>query len=129
MSRCQICGRRIGLTQSGLIRMHHVRGRVCDGSHNMPIEQSCEYLEYAILCAKEDYRAAADLIKDHHDRRLNHPIPFAVTRMAGDAYLRQRRLERRLARIRSWPARFERQMANQGWGDPPPAYLRVQQPS
>jgi len=126
VTRCQVCGRRIGLTQAGAIRHHHVRAVTCPGVGFPPIEQDDARLE---ALARETRAREVELtgqLRALYDARANFIDP-ALTRAICEALSAARRLEQRLARHRAWPERFNRQMERQGWGDPPPEYLRARQ--
>ena len=56
------------------------------------------------------------------DRRTNWIDPALVAQDAA-LWLKADKLDRRLKRHRSWPARFEKEMATRGYGTPPPDYL------
>ncbi len=71
MSRCQICGRRVGLSKAGLVPHHHVAGDACPGKGFAPIEQSHARLaELAAAAAIAQNRWAAELL-GLYDRRAN----------------------------------------------------------
>lgn len=123
MTRCQICGRRVRLKAGEVIAHHHVRGRACPGIGHPPIERD----DAALTQRAADQAELADELgrelADLYARRANF-IPPDLSARYGEALTEARRLHRRLRRHRLWPERFRRQMETQGWGDPPPAYLR-----
>jgi hypothetical protein len=123
MTRCQICGRRRNLRRDGTIAHHHVRGQPCLGVGFLPIEQDDARLEAVAREAEARDRALTRELAALYERRANYIDP-ALIDACGRAVALSLRLERRLARHRAWPARFARQMERQGWGDPPPDYLR-----
>lgn len=122
MTRCQVCGRRLGLSKAGAIPHHNVKGKPCPGKGHPPIEQD----DAALAAAVPEARAAADALWREYrgliDRRANYIPPHLLPDyLAASAWAG--RLERRLKRHREWPARFEREMARDGMGMPPPDYL------
>ena len=101
---------------------HHVRGDLCPGSGFPPLEREDARLEaLSIDSAALARKLGAELIA-LYDARANF-IPPALVQRYGDATALASRLRRRLDRHRAWPKRFANQIARQGWGDPPPAYL------
>lgn len=122
--RCQLCGRRKGLNREGRIVMHHVRGDRCAGTHKLPIEQDHSALESEIAALRARARAKRAFVRDLLAHRINFIDPVHE-RQAQAADDRADTLARRLRRHLTWPARFARQMERQGYGDPPPTYLRA----
>lgn len=123
MTRCQVCGRRQGLKADGTIRFHNVRTAPCPGVGYVPIEQDDARLrEYAAEVEKASSDANSELAA-LFERRANYIDPDLLRR-AGDAVSESLRLNRRIARLDAWPARFERDMERLGYGSPPPDYLR-----
>lgn len=120
--RCQICGRRKGLKRDGGIVMHHVQGDRCPGTGHPPLEHGHQALQGEIDRLKAQARAKRAFVRDLLARRVNYIDPAHET-IAWDCEQRAASLSRRLKRHLDWPARFERQMATQGHGQPPPAYL------
>ncbi|PTR07904.1 MULTISPECIES: hypothetical protein [unclassified Novosphingobium] len=119
---CQICGRKQFLRADNTVRLHHVAGDICAGSHYPPIEIDNAWLaEYTARIAAE-HAAARRRLAQLVDARANFIPPGLETRIAQLA-LKARRLARRQRRIETWPARYEDQMRNRGWADVPPAYL------
>jgi hypothetical protein len=123
MTRCQVCGRRRGTNKLGLILHHHVRDQLCPGVGFVPIEQDDARLEAVAREAQARDRALTRELAALYERRANYIDP-ALLDACGRAVALSARLDRRLARHRAWPARFARQMERDGWGDPPPDYLR-----
>lgn len=122
VTRCQLCGRRKSLTKSGGVGFHHVAGSPCPGAGFPPIEQTDADLERMAAEAEADLAAVRAELAALYDRRANWIDPALLHRR--DAlWAFSGRLRRRLDRHRAWPDRFARQMARQGWGDPPPDYL------
>lgn len=122
MTRCQICGRRVRLRREGGIAHHHVQSHPCPGIGHPPIEQDDAAL---ISRAAERAEAAERLGRELaalYASRANWIDP-ALKEAHLIALTEARRLHRRLRLHHGWPERFARQMARQGWGDPPPAYL------
>lgn len=124
VTRCQVCGRRLGLSKAGAIPHHHVKGVPCPGKGHPPIEQDDARLESAWREAAVESRAATRAYLALIDRRANYIDQRVYDRMRETSRVADR-LKRRLDRHRGWPARFERQMERDGWGDPPPDYLLV----
>lgn len=122
MTRCQICGRRRGTGKAGQILMHHVRGLPCPGTGFPPIEIDDSRLETLLVEVEAAERVALNELVVLYDQRANYIDP-ALIRRYGDLSAQSARIQRRIARHRAWPQRFERQMERQGWGYPPPAYL------
>ena len=120
--KCQICLRRLRLSRSGEIVSHHYRGDHCPGSAFAPIEIDDSRL--AEIAAYERNRAGllAREIQQQINRRANRIEPDLIRRQS-EVSSRADKLEARLARLQSWPARFERQMQKVGYGDPPPRYI------
>lgn len=122
MTRCQACGRRLGLTKAGTIRFHNVRGVSCLGAGFPPIERDDARLVELVAEAVAADRACTRELIALIDARVNRIEPHILER-SHRASQTAGRLSRRLTRHRSWPARFEREMETRGWGDPPPDYL------
>lgn len=122
MPRCQVCGRKTALRAGMLVRMHHVAGEVCLGSAYPPIEVDDARL--VELARELDTRASTlrHEIAKLYNRRANY-IPSELVDRGAVAASLAARLERRLRRHQSWPDRFAKQMAQRGYGDPPPNYL------
>lgn len=122
MTRCQVCGRRLGIAKAGGIAFHNVAGVPCAGVGFAPIEEDDARLRsYAAELAAED-RALSKRLLALYDARANY-IPPELTRRLYEVSRAASRLNRRIARLDGWPARFDREMERQGWGSPPPAYL------
>jgi hypothetical protein len=122
MTRCQICSRRRGLNKAGGMLAHYVRGLPCPGTGFPPVEQSDQRLETFLAEIRAEAEAAGAEISAAIAARANRIEPELIERsLVTDRLLR--RLERRLARHRGWPARFRREMERSGYGSPPPAYL------
>jgi len=120
--RCQICGRLKATRSDGSISHHHVKGVPCTGKGSPPIELDDRFLEQE---AGRLYRAAAAIratIRELIARRVNYIDP-ALERARDQADDQAYKLDRRLARHRAWPDRYERQMERYGYAMPPPAYL------
>ncbi len=119
---CQICGRKQFLRADNTVRLHHVHGDICAGSHFPPIEVDNAWLIEQAKRATAECAAArrrmAQLIRD----RANYIPPDLQIRIDQLANKAQR-LTRRARRIENWPARYEAQMRDRGWADVPPAYL------
>jgi hypothetical protein len=122
MTRCQICGRRLGVLSTGLIRSHHFHGQLCLGSGHAPIEECDFRLEQCATDAGEREEVLRRELAELFERRANYIEPRLYSDLRS-ATIEANRLGRRLQRHRSWPQRFQRQMETQGWGDPPPAYM------
>lgn len=122
MTRCQACGRRIGLTKDGGARFHNWRGSPCLGAGHPPIEQDDARLAELAALAELADRAATRALMAMIEARVNRIEPEVTVRSL-DASREAGRLKRRLDRHRKWPARFAREMETQGWGSPPPGYL------
>jgi hypothetical protein len=122
MTRCQICGRRVGTLANGNIRSHHFNSDLCEGVGHPPIEECDIRLEQIAARASEREGALISELAELFERRANWIEPRIYADLL-KATTVARRLERRLRRHRSWPQRFARQMEQQGWGDPPPAYM------
>lgn len=123
MSRCQICGRRKGVTQAGGVVFHHVAGSPCPGAGCPPIEETDADTERILRQAEADLREIRADLAALEARRANWIDPGLLHRRDMlSAFCGK--LRGRLDRHRAWPARFARQMERQGYGDPPPAYLR-----
>lgn len=122
LPHCQICGRAIALRQTGNISHHHVRGYACEGIGYPPLEQSDSRLAELAAQARYEAEDGTEKLAALYQRRANWIDPKLVLHTS-TARLRADKLARRLRRHRQWPVRFARQMATQGWGDPPPAYL------
>ena len=120
--RCQICGRRLGERKKGGMVAHHVRGLPCPGEGLAPLEQTDEGLEALIGKYRAERRALRLQLAALIERRANWIDPRLKQRI-GFLDGQVEKLERRLKRHRSWPARFERQMEREGWGMRPPEYL------
>jgi hypothetical protein len=123
VTSCQVCGRRQGLRADGTIRFHNVRAVPCPGIGFVPIEQDDGRLRSYAREVETAASAANRELCDLYDRRANYIPPELYDRL-GRLTSESLRLRRRIARLESWPARFERDMERQGWGSPPPAYLR-----
>jgi len=120
--RCQICGRMKPRRADGGIVHHHVRGVPCPGKGALPLEEDDRFLESEARRHRAAERSIRATIRDLVARRVNYIDP-ALERAADDAWRTGYALERRLARHRAWPDRYERQMARDGMAMPPPAYL------
>ncbi|MFY9350644.1 MAG: hypothetical protein WBL20_17120 [Sphingobium sp.] len=123
MTRCQICGRRRNLRRDGMMAHHHVRAQTCPGTGFPPIEQDDGRLVQLLAETQEQGRRLTRELAAFYDRRANYIDPALIAACSRAVSL-SLQLERRLTRHRAWPARFARQMERQGWGDPPPDYLR-----
>ena len=123
MSRCQLCGRRLGTLKSGLIRSHHFKQTLCSGSGHWPIEECDQQLEISATLAAQREEILRLELAELFERRANWIEPRIYSDLLA-ASKEADRLGRRLVRHRAWPERFARQMEQQGWGDPPPAYLQ-----
>lgn len=122
IGRCQICGRRRGQRKDGGLVRHYVRGLPCEGEGFSPIEIDDSRLADLVSAKREAWRAIVLSLKALRDRRANWIDP-QLEIQARRLWSEASKLERRLNRHRSWPARFAREMERQGWGSPPPAYL------
>ncbi|ODU71387.1 MAG: hypothetical protein ABT11_04265 [Novosphingobium sp. SCN 66-18] len=127
-ARCQICGRRQHLRKNGLIPHHNVGGERCPGAGSPPIEQTDEHLVAYARAIETAFERACDTVRSLEESRANYIDPALVIRrglLAG----RLLKINRRVHRIRTWPARYDRSMARQmakfgyAWAEPPPAYL------
>lgn len=120
--RCQICGRLKGVRVTGGLVHHHVRGVPCPGKGAVPIEEDDRFLESEARRHRAAERSIRATVRDLLARRVNYIDP-ALQRAADQASDQAYKLERRLARHRNWPARYERQMARDGMAMRPPEYL------
>lgn len=127
-TRCQICGKRKHLRKNGTIVHHCVGGPRCEGSGQLPIDVSDEFLVAYHARVQAAYERARDAIRELEDRRANYIDPALIHRRGALAGL-SLKIGRRLKWVRSWAARYvrsyDRQMMEQGccWADKPPPYL------